>query len=101
LTPPTIQCAEHEPLKVFPRYPIGPQLLGHESLQSLQIRRAPTSDYARALGAAESDLDQLSRFSTAQTGWAVTVSGIYEDAAIKRKTTAKCLDDNRRRGIIF
>jgi len=66
-------CGERTAFEVLPAYPLGPKV---------------------------SDQASLGAYSAEQSAWAITVAGIYRDAAIKRNATASCLDAYRADGVI-
>lgn len=99
-TAPTVQCSENAPGERLESYPAGPRIAAHESAAELRGRRASLADYERALEAADASIAQLIAYSGTQSEWAIGAAGVVERNAIRRNTTASCLDDYRRRGLI-
>lgn len=87
LPKPIVSCGEHEPFEPLGIYPAPP----------LGLAIAPDGDGASAtaqLALAKQYIDQ-------QSQWAISAAGIFQRNAIKRRGTAECLDDLRRRGVIL
>lgn len=66
----TVACGEHEPDQKLPDYPMP----------------SPGSD--------------LVDYSTAQSTWAIQVTGVYQAEKTLRRSTALCLDQLRAKGLI-
>lgn len=81
LPPPIVSCGESLADEPLPDYP------------KLHIRMAGEAD-SQYIGELEAD-------RTASVKWAVIVAGITQRNAIRRNTTAECIANLRRQGVIY
>jgi hypothetical protein len=87
LPKPIVSCGEHEPFEPLGLYPNAPVGLGFD---------LDPPDYAAAVA----ELRIAKQYIGDQRIWAIGAAGVFQRNAIKRRGTAYCLDDLRRRGVI-
>jgi hypothetical protein len=87
LPKPIVSCGEHEPFEPLGIYPSAPVGLGFG---------VDPPNYLSAIA----QLRLAKQYIGEQSQWAIGAAGIFQRDAIKRRGTAACLDELRRRGII-
>lgn len=87
LPKPIVSCGEHEPFEPLGLYPAAPAGLGFD---------IDPPDYLSAIA----ELRLAKQYIAEQHLWAIGSAGVFQRNAIKRRGTASCLDDLRRRGVI-